>query len=122
MHAGTQKGEGWIRKNLAGVAWKPVFLGPDIPAEDIASATRQLRASAVALSAIFPAGGALPRELSRIASLLPEDTPLFVGGAAAMEQRDLIEGGGGFLVTDYPTFRTQLRRIAMGASPRMNGA
>ena len=37
----------------AGLGWRPVFLGPDLPADEIAAATRQLRASAVARTDSF---------------------------------------------------------------------
>ncbi len=99
----------------AGMAWRAVFLGADLPADEIASATRQLRASAVALSAIYPNNNSdLPRELSRVASLLPADTPLLVGGVGAEEHKDVVEGAGGVIVPDFPTLRMHLQRIALG--------
>src|SRR5215208_3818108 len=53
--------------------WSVTYLGPDLPAEDIAEAAARTRARAVALSIVYPAGDpAVKHELRRLAALLPK--------------------------------------------------
>ena len=64
--------------------WRVVYLGVDLPAEEIAAAARQESARAVALSLIYPPDDPrLPHELRRLRRLLPGGIALFVGGDAA---------------------------------------
>jgi methanogenic corrinoid protein MtbC1 len=64
--------------------WRVTYLGPDLPAEDIAEATIRTRARAVALSIVYPAGDpAVGDELRRLRHALPTNIPVLVGGAAA---------------------------------------
>jgi MerR family transcriptional regulator, light-induced transcriptional regulator len=64
--------------------WRVTYLGPDLPAEDIAEATIRTRARAVALSIVYPTGDpAVGDELRRLRRALPTDIPVLVGGAAA---------------------------------------
>jgi methylmalonyl-CoA mutase cobalamin-binding subunit len=66
--------------------WRVVYLGVDLPAEEIAAAARQEDARAVALSLIYPPDDSrLPHELRRLRRLLPSPTALFVGGDAAVD-------------------------------------
>jgi methanogenic corrinoid protein MtbC1 len=65
--------------------WRVVYLGPDLPGEDIANAARDVRATAVALSVVYPetdASGAI----TEIRDLLPRDTALIIGGVASSPQ------------------------------------
>ena len=64
--------------------WKVVYLGANIPAEDIAASARQLHARAVFLSVVFPPDDPqLHREFTILSSLLEPECPLIVGGRAA---------------------------------------
>jgi len=65
--------------------WRVVYLGPDLPGEDIVTAARDVRATAVALSVVYPetdASGAI----TEIRNLLPRDTALIIGGVASNAQ------------------------------------
>ncbi len=62
--------------------WRVVYLGADLPVEDIATAARDVRATAVALSVVYPeteVSGAI----TEIRRLLPPDTALIIGGVAS---------------------------------------
>jgi MerR family transcriptional regulator, light-induced transcriptional regulator len=64
--------------------WDVVYLGPDLPADDIAFAAIRTGARAVALSAVYaPDPDALEAELRELRERLPPQVLLLVGGAAA---------------------------------------
>ena len=67
----------------AGEGWKAVYLGPSLPAADIATAAAQVGASVVALSVVHTDGDATVRELRAARSLLPASALLVLGGMAA---------------------------------------
>ena len=63
-------------------SWNVVYLGTDLPVEDVATAVQSLRAEAVAISVVR--GGDAPsiaRELTRLRGALDARTRLFVGGS-----------------------------------------
>lgn len=63
--------------------WKVVYLGANLPSEEIALAATRSRAQAVALSLVSPENDeALPNDLKSLRSALP-DTTILVGGHAA---------------------------------------
>lgn len=63
--------------------WRPLYLGPDLPSDDIAFAATALDLSAVALSLTYPADDPrLPVALRRLRQQLPTTSVLLVGGAA----------------------------------------
>ncbi len=64
--------------------WQVTYLGPSLPADEIASAAVQSKVRAVALSIVYPEDDAhLPQELKRLRELLPPEIALLVGGRAA---------------------------------------
>ena len=68
----------------ATMGWRPTFLGPNLPAEEIAGAARQNQARVVSLSIIAPADDPhLGSELARLSHYLGEDTTLILGGRSA---------------------------------------
>jgi DNA-binding transcriptional MerR regulator/methylmalonyl-CoA mutase cobalamin-binding subunit len=66
------------------VGWRVLYLGPSLPAAEIASAAHQHKAEVVALSLVFPGDDdTLGHELRTLRTLLPAGTELLVGGRAA---------------------------------------
>jgi len=66
------------------VGWRATYLGPSLPAEEIAACAKQRHARAVALSLVYPGDDPdVPGELTRLRKLLPHDVALLVGGRAA---------------------------------------
>lgn len=97
----------------AGVGWRAVFLGPDLPADEIAKAAHRMGARAVALSALHPLEDPrLPREFAALATLLLPDTPLLAGGPAVLMIRDDVEAAGGEVLSSMNDLRTRLRELA----------
>ncbi|MBL9175975.1 MAG: MerR family transcriptional regulator [Verrucomicrobiales bacterium] len=71
--------------------WRVVYLGPSLPAEEIASAARQNGARVVALSIVHPADDPnLPDELRRLRQLLPDSVTVVAGGRSAEGYRDAL--------------------------------
>ncbi len=68
----------------AGLGWNVTYLGPNLPALEIAVAVRQIQPLAVALSLVFPhEDPRVAEELRKLRSELGQEIGLIVGGAAA---------------------------------------
>ncbi|HEX6575427.1 MAG TPA: MerR family transcriptional regulator [Gemmatimonadaceae bacterium] len=88
--------------------WRAAYVGPDLPAEDIAMGAKLTGASAVALSLVYVRDRESARkEIKRLRSLLPKRVMLIVGGAGA-ESLDIDQQGIAIL-TDFDELRTLLR-------------
>ena len=97
--------------------WSVVYLGPDLPAAEIARAAEQAGAAVVALSVVHPADdSALGRELRRLRELLPARVGIVVGGAAAPSYERALKRIDAEIVPDIATFRTVLARFGGRAS------
>lgn len=65
--------------------WRATYLGPNLPAAEIAGACLQNKAQALALSIVYPDDDPdLKEELVRLRKFLPEDTAVIVGGRSAV--------------------------------------
>ncbi len=66
------------------LGWKVIYLGPNLPIEEIAACAATRRARAVALSVVYPERCAITEDkLRRMRQLLPEPMALIIGGRAA---------------------------------------
>lgn len=64
--------------------WRVIYLGPNLPAPDIANAAVQHQCRAVALSLVYPLDDPIVRqELVQLRHYLPMDKHILVGGRAA---------------------------------------
>ncbi len=97
----------------AAVGWKALYLGPDLPAEEIGAAALRLKAEVVTLSCVDSSRAeVLPDEIRKIRERLPADIKLFIGGpAAVMNKKALVEVGVEVLPT-YQELRASLRELA----------
>lgn len=100
---------------LAGViaayqGWRVRFLGPDLPAEDIAGAAEKMGASMVALSAVHPRLDQRGiQEVKKVRALLPDSVDVVVGGAGAVPYPDEWEEAGILHPATLTEFRDLLR-------------
>ncbi|MBM3845259.1 MAG: hypothetical protein FJ405_03100 [Verrucomicrobia bacterium] len=95
----------------ANCGWRVTFLGPDLPAAEIAIAARQCGARAVALSLVYPITDAsLTGELTQLKNALPPECALVIGGRAAGAHATLINQIGATLIEDLTVFCTWLSR------------
>lgn len=70
------------------LGWRVTYLGPSLPATEIARVATSRKARAVALSVVHPAGCEQIRgEIMQLRSALPKETPIIVGGRAAESYR-----------------------------------
>ncbi|MSR83194.1 MAG: MerR family transcriptional regulator [Candidatus Latescibacteria bacterium] len=98
--------------------WRAHFLGPDLPAEEIAGASHRTGARAVALSLVFPSDDPhLADELARLASMLNPQTALLIGGQAAPAYQPAIAAARAVQVPDLTALRQELDRLRDRPSP-----
>lgn len=89
--------------------WKPIYLGPNLPAEEIAGAAIKLRAAAVALSIIFPCDDPrLLTEIPKIRKLLPSTVRVYAGGQASEQVSRAFAVNGVLWVPNMTDFRKSL--------------
>lgn len=92
--------------------WRITYLGPNLPAEDIAAAAKQLGARAVALSIVYPADDVhLGDELRKLRLGLGEDVVLLVGGRAAVTYGSVLDRIDAIRLDDMAGLRTELESI-----------
>jgi DNA-binding transcriptional MerR regulator/methylmalonyl-CoA mutase cobalamin-binding subunit len=71
--------------------WRATYLGPNLPAGEVAAAVKQVGARAVGLSVVFPESDLRTiGELKRLRELLGPDFPILVGGSGADSYREVI--------------------------------
>lgn len=107
LAASTAASEGWL----------VTYLGPSLPADEIASAARQKNARAVALSLIYPHDDPnLRPELERLARLLPPGTTLIVGGQATSRYQQFVADIGAVYVTDFEALKLELEALRIATA------
>lgn len=97
--------------------WRVVYLGPDLPGEDVLQAAQRSGARAVALSLVHDGGDDAVAEVLALARRLPAGVTLFVGGAAAGANAEELGAAGARVLGDIPALRRALR--ALRASSRV---
>lgn len=96
--------------------WNVTYLGPNLPAGEIADAARQCGARAVALSLVFPQDDdTLAQEIRALRQFLGPSTPILVGGRAANSYAEALAEIDAETNEDLAGLSSALSRIA--ASP-----
>jgi DNA-binding transcriptional MerR regulator/methylmalonyl-CoA mutase cobalamin-binding subunit len=96
----------------AAEGWRVVYLGPEVPAEDLADAAAHAGAAAVVLSlGGAPGDRATPHELRRLRDALPSGVVILVDGAATDRHRAVLGEIGASAIADLRALRAQLRRL-----------
>lgn len=76
----------------AACGWRVAYLGPNLPADELARAVRHARASAIALSIVYPTDDErIHGELRALRAALPADVGIIVGGSGAAGYRGTIQ-------------------------------
>jgi DNA-binding transcriptional MerR regulator/methylmalonyl-CoA mutase cobalamin-binding subunit len=92
--------------------WRVIYLGPSLPALEIASVAMKSEARVVALSMVYPEAEALiENELRELRNSLPEKIPILIGGSGAESYRTLIDELQVQLVEDFGAFQVALAKI-----------
>lgn len=102
-----------IAAALAGSeGWRVLFLGADLPAEEIARTATEVDARAVALSLVYGLDGAPTKEeLRRLRSELPPSVEILVGGRGASSAMDGADVEGLKLMSGFGEFGEHLRDL-----------
>lgn len=103
---------------LAGVVaaeeqWRVRFLGPDLPASEIAKGAKVFGADAVALSALHPPMERFAVEdVAQLRSMLPARVPIIIGGPASAAHADEWPELGITFYADLDDYRAGLRALS----------
>jgi methanogenic corrinoid protein MtbC1 len=96
----------------ASAGWKVVYLGPNLPVEEIAAAADILHAKVVALSIVYPSDDLqLKKDLLNLKQMLPENIYLIVGGRAAPGYSDILNEINAIIVKDTKQLSIELGEI-----------
>jgi methanogenic corrinoid protein MtbC1 len=96
----------------ASAGWKVVYLGSNLPAEEIGAVVSYLNAKVVAISLVYPSDDpVLPKELKKLKQLLTSAVSIIAGGKAADGYFNVLEGIGAFVVKNTKQFRMELETI-----------
>ena len=78
--------------SAASQGWRAKYLGPNLPAEEIAYAVREMNAKVVVISIIYPpADKGVIEQFKHLHRLLPEDVKILVGGYSADSYRETLD-------------------------------
>jgi len=103
--------------------WHPIYLGPDLPGEELASAAERTGARALALSLIHPAGSRpVERELRVLRDRLRAEIPILVGGAAVDSYREVLAEICAFRLGSFDDLRGALRLLSGESAPESRTA
>ncbi len=102
MAAATASSEGW----------RVTYLGPNLPAEEIAAAARQNKAKAIGLSIIYPGDDVrLSEEMQKLRRGVPDGVAILVGGRAASSYNHIFETAGMVRLKDMLGFSAILESM-----------
>ncbi len=92
--------------------WRAVFLGPDLPADEIALAAQRLDAQVVGISSVDEgAAGSLILEVEGLRSRLPGEVHLILGGPQAVKRKLVLEEKGVEVLDSQEELRKRLRTL-----------
>jgi methylmalonyl-CoA mutase cobalamin-binding subunit len=104
-----------VATTAASNGWRVTYLGPSLPAEEIAGAAHQSRAHAVALSIVYPGDDPFLRgELVELQRGLAGGVVLLVGGQAADAYRGVLDEIGAVRLKGLADLRKQLEVLRLG--------
>lgn len=87
--------------------WNVTYLGPNLPADEIAAAAREKKALAVLLSIVYPADDYyLKMDLMKLRHLLGDKAQIIVGGRMAKNYASELEAARAFVINDIAGFES----------------
>ena len=97
----------------ASVGWRVVYLGSNLPAEEVAAAALKERSKVVALSIIYPFDDPLLRqELLKLRSLLDPHVSIIIGGRGYIHYNDIFDQIEAKGVGSIQEFKSHLSNLA----------
>jgi methylmalonyl-CoA mutase cobalamin-binding subunit len=96
----------------AAEGWRVTYVGPGLPAEEVAETVAHVHARAVALSlGAASSDRVIPRELRRLRALLPAGVAILVEGTATDAHRAILGEIHASALHDLPALRARLRTL-----------
>ena len=101
-----------ITLTAASEGWKTVFLGSNLPAEDIAAAALRVNARAIALSIVYPDDDShLSSDIQKLGILVPKTIKIIFGGQSVYGYKKEIDGIGGIVANNMSALRNVMHGI-----------
>jgi len=98
--------------SAAAIGWNTLYLGPNLPAEDIVKAAIERKARAIALSIVYPDNDPyLAGELSKISNLTNGKIPILIGGRSAKSYENIIKEVKGIIISDLEDLKYNLKLL-----------
>lgn len=92
--------------------WQVTYLGPSLPAAEIARAAIRNQSLAVGLSIVYPSDDPqLPAELLQLRQSLPDKVSILIGGRSAGYYKEAAKEIGAKIVTDLAVLTLELDKI-----------
>lgn len=99
----------------ASEGWRVLYLGANLPAEEIAGAAYQSHAGAIALSIVYPPDDpTLAQELDTLRRSVGPEMSLLVGGRASANYTIALQSVGAIRITDMSALRRTLESLRVG--------
>ena len=96
----------------ASAGWKVIYLGSNLPSEEIGSVVSYLNAKVVALSLVYPSDDqTLIKELRKLKQILPVGVSIIAGGRATEGYLNVLDEIGAFVVKNTKQLRLELDAI-----------
>lgn len=96
----------------ASAGWKVVYLGANLPAEEIGAVVSYLNAKVVAISLVYPSDDpSLPKELKKLKQILPSGVSIIAGGRAVDGYLNSLDEIGALVVKNTKQLRIELDAI-----------
>jgi DNA-binding transcriptional MerR regulator/methylmalonyl-CoA mutase cobalamin-binding subunit len=93
--------------------WRPLYYGPNLPSEEIATGVKHSGARALAISIIYLLEQEpLFEELRKLRRYIGADLPLFVGGGAVEVHLQILKEVGAKYISDLDQFREELNSFS----------
>lgn len=93
----------------ANEGWRDLYLGPNLPAQEIALAAMESNARAVALSIVAPGNNpSVVHEFQTLRHVLQERIPMLAGGSGVVRSRHHYDLDGVYCVDNLAQFRDRL--------------
>jgi DNA-binding transcriptional MerR regulator/methylmalonyl-CoA mutase cobalamin-binding subunit len=103
----------------ASLGWRVMYLGPNMPVEDIAAATKGTSARVVGLSLVYPPDDRrLDLELRKLRHLVGEDVVIVAGGRAVPGYAAILDELGILKINDLAELRTELENTRQASALR----
>lgn len=103
--------------------WRPIYLGPNMPAEEIANTAIAVEAKAIALSVVYSGDlEGILEELRALTRFLPGNIGVLLGGRLAGMMVEQVPGLNARVVSDAISFRNALRAITDTPPGKQNDA